>query len=124
MSLPITHAAVPIAAAIAFGGHAGSKRLVAAAVIAAMIPDLDALMHALFNVPLYSVYGHRGALHSLSFAIVAGMVAVGIHRQLKASRLAAAVAVAAAMASHGVLDMFTANGKGVAYLWPISSMRI
>lgn len=124
MSLPITHAVVPIAAAIAFGNPAGSKRLLAAAVIAAMIPDLDVLMRPLFNVPLSSVYGHRGAFHSLFFAILAGMVTTGFHSHLKATRLAAAIAAAAAMASHGLLDMLTTNGLGVAYLWPISSMRI
>ena len=124
MSLPITHAVVPIAAAISFGNHAGSKRLLAVAVIAAMIPDLDVLMHPLFNLPLNSVYGHRGAFHSLFFAILAGLVTTGFHCHLKASRLAAAIAVAAAMASHGLLDMLTTNGGGVAYLWPISSMRV
>jgi inner membrane protein len=124
VSLPITHALVPIAAAIAFCKRAGSKRLLAAAIVAAMIPDLDVMMHPLFNVPLNSAYGHRGALHSLSFAILLGVITTGFHRILKANRLAAAVVVAAATASHGLLDMLTTNGRGVAYLWPISSMRI
>ena len=30
----------------------------------------------------------------------------------------------AAMASHGILDMMTDSGQPVAYLWPLSSVRL
>ena len=36
----------------------------------------------------------------------------------------AGAAVAAAMASHGLLDMMTNGGVAVAYLWPLSSTRL
>jgi len=38
--------------------------------------------------------------------------------------LTAAVVVGVAMASHGLLDMFTDLGLPVAYLWPVSSTRL
>ena len=124
MSLPLTHAMVPLAAAIAFARRPFNNRLLAASVVAAIAPDLDSLVRPLFNVGLTSAYSHRGAFHSLFFALLAGIVAAALHRRLKAPPLTAGVAVTTAMMSHGLLDMLTASGKGVMFLWPLSSMRI
>ena len=96
----------------------------AAAVGAAMAPDLDVLMHPLFGVADDSIYGHRGFTHSLSMAVVVGTLAAALHHQLRVRPLIAAVVVAAAMASHGLLDMMTDSGAPVAYLWPLTSLRI
>lgn len=124
MSLPLTHAIVPVAAAIAFARRPFNRRLLAASVVAAISPDFDSLMRPLLHVGLTSAYSHRGAFHSLFFAILVGIIAAALHRRLKTPPLIAGVVVAAAMASHGLLDMLTASGKGVMYLWPLSSMRI
>jgi inner membrane protein len=67
---------------------------------------------------------HRGATHSLFVAIAAGWVAAALHRHLRARAMTAGVVVAAAMASHGILDMLTDEGVPVAYLWPLSSARL
>lgn len=88
-----------------------------------MAPDLDALMHPLFGVARASLYSHRGFSHSLFVAIAFGALAAACHRQLGVRALTAFVAVAAAMASHGLMDMMTDGGKPVAYLWPITSLR-
>ena len=124
MPLTTTHALVPIAAALAGSARRLPSRLLAAAVLAAAAPDGDALVQHVFRLASSSVYSHRGATHSLFAALAAGLVAALFHRQLKASPLAAGAAVAAAMASHGLLDMMTSSGRPVAYLWPLSSARL
>jgi inner membrane protein len=124
MSLTITHAIVPIAAMVAVAKRPLPMRLSLAAIMAAMAPDLDGLMHPLFGIARYSIYSHRGFSHSLFVALSFGALAAACHRFLKVPPLLAAVVVAASMASHGLLDMMTDRGKPVAYLWPLSSERM
>ena len=123
MSLTITHAFVPIAAAVGIARRP-PRRLMVAAVLAAMAPDLDGFLHPLFGVAKDSIYGHRGFAHSLFVALAFGAIAAACHRRLKAPALLAAVVVAASMASHGLMDMMTNSGKPVAYLWPLTSLRL
>ena len=124
MSLTITHAFVPVTAAVAIARRAPPRTLMAAAVLAAMAPDLDGFMRPLFGVARDSIYSHRGFSHSLFIAIVFGALAAACHRHLRVRPLTAAVVVAASMASHGLLDMMTNSGKPVAYLWPLTSLRM
>ena len=124
MPLTPTHALVPIAAAIAFAPRPVAWRLVAAAAIAAMLPDLDFLGPDVFGISAKAMLGHRGASHSLFVALLAGAIAAGFHRRLGVRALTAGVVVAASMASHGLLDMLTDRGQPVAYLWPLSSARL
>lgn len=124
MPLPLTHALVPIAGAIALSQRPVPWRLILVAAGAAMFPDFDGLSHRLLGVSDSSIFSHRGMAHSLFIALVAGAVAAAFHRSLKVSCLTAAVVIAAAMASHGLLDMMTDSGKPVAYLWPLSSERL
>jgi hypothetical protein len=60
----------------------------------------------------------------LFVALGAGLLASFPHRQFGVRRLTAGVVVAAAMASHGLLDMMTDSVQPVAYLWPLSSVRL
>lgn len=124
MPMTPTHALVPIAAALAFSDRPVPWRIIAAATLAAALPDSDWAMHHFFRAPDSSIYSHRGAAHSLFAALAVGLIAAGLHRHLKVRALTAGVVVAAAMASHGILDMMTESGRGVAYLWPISSIRL
>lgn len=128
MPLTTTHALVPLAGAIVFVKRPIPWRIITAAILAAAAPDLDFATNPIWGVqwglsPL-SVYAHRGAAHSLFVALAAGLLAAIFHKQLRVRPLAAAVAVGAAMASHGLLDMFTDFGLPVAYLWPVSSARL
>ena len=90
------------------------------------------LQHCLTPTGLPSIFGifpkpqstPTGAAHSLFAALAAGLLAAALHKRLRVSSLTAAVAVGAATASHGVLDMMTDSGKPVAYLWPLSSVRL
>ena len=128
MPLTPTHALVPVAGTIAFAKRPVALRLAIVAAIAAAVPDLDLLSHWLCGLLGTSGPGptwtHRGAAHSLFVALATGLVAATLHKRLHVRPLTAGVVVAAAMASHGLLDMFTNYGEPVAYLWPVSSVRL
>ncbi|HEL4111903.1 TPA: metal-dependent hydrolase [Stenotrophomonas maltophilia] len=70
----ITHAAVPLALWCAADRGRIPPRLLAAGVIAAMLPDADVLAFAL-HIPYADAFGHRGASHSLLFAGVLAALA-------------------------------------------------
>jgi inner membrane protein len=97
--------------------------LITASVLSAA-PDLDAIGFFL-GVPYEAWCGHRGCTHSVAFAlIVAAIVAPALARrcQLPTPRVWAFFALA--MASHGVVDMATNGGHGIALLWPFSTARM
>lgn len=134
----ITHAAVPLALWCAADRGRIPPRLLAAGVIAAMLPDADVLAFAL-HIPYADAFGHRGASHSLLFAgVLAALAAVlaffGSRRPWSAvprqprlasttSTVQAAVFVFVCAASHPLLDAMTSGGLGVALAWPWSEHR-
>ncbi|WP_303637908.1 metal-dependent hydrolase [Stenotrophomonas tuberculopleuritidis] len=131
----ITHAAVPLALWCAADRGRIPPRLLAAGVIAAMLPDADVLAFAL-HIPYADAFGHRGASHSLLFAcVLAALAAVlaffgsgrprsaGLCQPRLASTVQAAVFVFICAASHPLLDAMTSGGLGVALAWPWSEQR-
>ncbi|MEV5117382.1 metal-dependent hydrolase [Stenotrophomonas indicatrix] len=70
----ITHAAVPLALWCAADRGRIPPRLLAAGVVAAMLPDADVLAFAL-HIPYADAFGHRGASHSLLFACALAVLA-------------------------------------------------
>ncbi|MBH1839455.1 metal-dependent hydrolase [Stenotrophomonas maltophilia] len=70
----ITHAAVPLALWCAADRGRIPAWLLAAGVVAAMLPDADVLAFAL-HIPYADAFGHRGASHSLLFACVLAVLA-------------------------------------------------
>lgn len=86
----------------------------------AVLPDADVLGLRL-GVPYGSLLGHRGLSHSLVFAGVTGVVVA--RWILRDRRALTAAAVAAATASHGVLDALTNGGLGVAFFSPVDPTR-
>lgn len=119
----LSHAAVPLALGLGLGSRVVSRRLLIAGVAASMLPDLDVLAFRV-GVAYGEVFGHRGASHSLAFALLLGLIASWAAPWLKASRRTAFLIVAASAASHGLLDMFTNGGHGVAWWWPLSDDRL
>lgn len=116
----ITHAIVPLTLA----GIAGRRRIAPAVAMGgallAMVPDADVLGFR-FGVAYADNWGHRGATHSLAIALVlAGFVAAVM--PAARHRLALAYLFLAA-ASHGLLDMLTDGGLGVALFWPVEVAR-
>ena len=91
----------------------------------AVLPDLDVVAFRL-GIPYAHPLGHRGFTHSLTFAVLASMVAACSFRGLHASsrswwQLVAVFSIAAA--SHGVLDAFTNAGLGVGFFVPFEANR-
>lgn len=123
MPSALSHPAVPLALALALGSHTVPTRLLLAGVVAAVVPDLDAVAFKL-EIPYGHALGHRGASHSLVAAAVLGLVAAGFADHLRVRRTVAFAFVAAAAASHGLLDMLTNGGHGVALAWPASAERL
>lgn len=118
----LTHAALPFAAGIALGRRHVPPRLVLAGMAAAMLPDADVAMFAV-GVDYAHAFGHRGASHSLVFALASGLLAAGFARLIGTSRRIAFLFITLSTASHPLLDMLTDGGLGVALLWPWTEGR-
>lgn len=119
----ITHALLPLIAATAFKPGLISRRLAGAGALAAILPDGDVIGFRL-GIPYGADLGHRGASHSLLFAMLFGAIAASFAPQLGASRWKAFLFVGLAAASHGLTDMLTSGGRGVALWWPLTSERL
>jgi inner membrane protein len=118
----VSHAAVPLALGAGLGEAAISRQLLAAGVIASVLPDLDVLGFGL-GIPYPSPLGHRGATHSLAFAVAVAALGAALHGPLRTRARTAFAFLLVAAASHAVLDAFTSGGLGVAILWPFSDAR-
>jgi inner membrane protein len=118
----LSHAAVPLAVGLGLGSRTVPPQLLLAGVVASMLPDLDVVGFRL-GIPYTDIFGHRGFSHSFLSALLIGLAAAGVAGRLRCTRTAALLVVAASMASHGLLDIFTDGGPGVALLWPWSETR-
>jgi inner membrane protein len=118
----LSHPAVPLAIGLGLGAQVISRRLLLAGVTASVLPDLDVLAFRL-GISYSHELGHRGMSHSLAFALLLGLLALLFAPQLRATQRTAGLFIFTAAASHGLLDMFTNGGLGVALLWPFSDDR-
>ncbi len=118
----LTHPAVPIALAVAYGQRYVPRRLLLAGIGASILPDLDVLGLGL-GIPYEHVLGHRGLSHSILFALLLGVAAGFLYRTLRATPSAAFAVVFISCASHGLLDALTSGGLGVAFFSPFSNHR-
>ncbi len=119
----VTHAAIPLAIGFGLGRKRIPGRLLAVGIAAAMLPDIDVFGRVL-DIPFDSIMGHRGVTHSLFFA---GATAVGVAYAssfLKVNGWLAALFTFICIASHGLLDMATTGGPGIALYWPWSEERL
>lgn len=98
-------------------------RLAVALVALSLLPDADVVAFAL-GIPYEAPWGHRGASHSLAMAAIVGVaVALSWPALGRAHRLRWGLVVFGVVASHGLLDMLTDGGRGVALWWPVSDAR-
>ncbi len=118
----ITHAAVPLAMGIGLGSKLIPPRLLLAGVAASMAPDLDVIGLKL-GIAYANDIGHRGITHSLLFALLLGLIAGYFAGRFRARPLVSGLFVFLSCASHGLLDMCTNGGLGIAYFWPFSHER-
>ncbi len=118
MASIISHPAIPLAIGLGLGTRTISRRLLMAGVLFSIVPDIDVYLRN--YTPAIE---HRGATHSLLFALLCGAIASVSAPSLRSSRLVAFVFVGIAAASHGLLDAFTNGGSGIAFFWPVSHER-
>jgi inner membrane protein len=121
------HVAVGLLTGRLHGGGKRSERRTRWATLAlfailATLPDIDVLLVA-FGASENGAFGHRGALHSLSMALAAGVFCALAARRWRWPVLRTALAGAAAVASHTLLDLLDASGRSLAVFWPLSSAR-
>jgi inner membrane protein len=117
-----THTAVPLAIGLGLGTRLISPRLLAAGIVASIAPDVDVLgFH--FGIAYSDIAGHRGLFHSFAFALLLALLAALAAGPLRTTRGRAFAFVLACAASHGLLDMLTTGGLGVAWFWPFSDTR-
>lgn len=94
--------------------------------LCACLPDADVIGFA-FGVHYGDLLGHRGLTHSLAFALVVGVVVVGLGfrspEYSNGRRLALVAYFFVVTASHGILDAFTNGGLGIAFFAPFDNSR-
>lgn len=122
MASLLTHPVVPLAIAMIAGRELVSARLLVAGITASLLPDVDVLAFR-FGIDYADAFGHRGATHSVAFALLVGGLGALAAPALHARRAVAFAFVAAACLSHALLDMLTNGGLGVALWWPLTDAR-
>jgi inner membrane protein len=122
MPTVFTHPVIPLAMAFGLGKEVISKRLLAAGVVASVVPDLDVLAFRL-GIPYAAEFGHRGFSHSMLFALIVAIIGASLARSLRSTPRRSFWFLFVAVASHGILDAFTNGGLGIAFLWPFSGER-
>ena len=122
MPSAFSHPAVPLAITAAAGAATVPPRLCLAAVVASVLPDIDAFGYWA-GVPYESAFGHRGFTHSLFFSAVVALACMAFAPRLGAPRSVVFAVVFVAGASHGMLDAMTTGGHGIAFFAPFSNER-
>jgi inner membrane protein len=124
MASAFTHAAVGLALGTAFYQADAPRHIWILGALCAVLPDADAIAFR-FGIPYEHVLGHRGLSHSFAFAALlaaAITAAVPIHKA-KNGRLRLWLFLFLATSSHGLLDMLTNGGLGVALFAPFDNAR-
>ena len=117
----MTHAAVPLALALAAGPARISPRVALAGMVLAMLPDADVAGFAL-GIDYAAEWGHRGASQSLAISGILTLTLASLWSE--ARRMAPMLFLFVALASHGLLDMATSGGLGIALWWPVDDSRL
>ena len=120
------HIAVGVAAARAYQGGQRFVRPALGAMLfwpaLSFLPDADVIGFGL-GIRYGDEWGHRGASHSLLFALIIGVV-VGLAAPLfRRPALKTGAAATLVVASHGLLDTLTNGGLGIALFWPFDLTR-
>ncbi|MBT5185639.1 MAG: metal-dependent hydrolase [Kordiimonadaceae bacterium] len=122
MATIITHPLMPIVVAYVIGREKISTRLLIAASIASIIPDIDVISFK-FGVPYGDQFGHRGFSHSLFIAMIIGLVSLLFKPYFNCTKKHIFALMFLGTASHGFLDALTNGGSGIAFFWPFTSER-
>jgi inner membrane protein len=123
MPTVLTHPAIAIGLFPWYRSQLGRPEMLLAGAILTVAPDLDVIAFGL-GIPYEHMFGHRGISHSLpfAFAVSAAVAALAARfRKLHFGLLWAYFFFC--MASHGLLDMLTSGGLGIALLAPFTNER-
>jgi inner membrane protein len=91
--------------------------------VCSVFPDLDVIM---FNfVPYEHFFGHRGFFHSLVFCLILAVIIdfFAFTKERNSGRIMRIIYLFLCGASHGLLDMLTSGGLGIAILSPFDDNR-
>ena len=87
-----------------------------------LLPDADVIGFSL-GVEYGDPWGHRGATHSLTFAIALAAALGLVAPKFRLPRVRTWLIATAVLVSHGLLDTMTDGGLGCALLWPFDLTR-
>jgi inner membrane protein len=87
-----------------------------------LLPDLDVIGFRL-GVHYEDPWGHRGATHSLMFALGVAVLSLVVAKAARLPLLRTSLLAFVVVSSHGLLDTLTDGGLGCALLWPFSDRR-
>lgn len=123
MPTVITHPAAALGLFPWFRGQIGRPGVLIAGAALTMAPDLDVIGFR-FGIPYEHMLGHRGISHSLAFALTASALAAGVAARVWRLHFGLLWAYFfLCLASHGLLDMLTSGGLGIALFAPFSGER-
>lgn len=120
-----THAVAALALGAVFHRPGTPHVLWLAGAVLSAIPDLDVVGFRL-GIAYGDLLGHRGLSHSFAFAVILGGLVALLGWRSGAGPLPFRVVwiyLALATASHGLLDMLTDGGLGIALAAPIDETR-
>ncbi|MCB9230251.1 MAG: metal-dependent hydrolase [Bacteroidia bacterium] len=126
MASVFSHAVAGIALGKVLEGKASNLKFWLLGVFCTIFPDADVIFFQ-FGVKYEDFWGHRGFMHSMVFALLMALLLKFIFypRVKWNSRygLMLGLYFFLCMTSHGLLDMLTTGGKGVAILAPFDNTR-
>ena len=96
------------------------------AIFCSAIPDADVITFA-FNIPYEHWLGHRGFFHSITFAVILGVLVTFLFYRttslLSSQGIGLICVFTLCTFSHGILDMLTSGGEGIALFAPFDNTR-
>lgn len=119
----VTHPVVPVAVSFFLPQASVSPKLIIIGVICSIISDLDVVGFQ-FGLKYGDLLGHLGFSHSIIFAgSLAGLLTIALFRGREGGRWVIFSFLFTSALSHGLLDMLTNGGLGVALLAPFDNGR-
>lgn len=108
---------------VTLGARVVPRPLLVAGMLASVLPDFDVLAVRV-GIDYPHELGHRGASHSIAFALAMAALACLWARRLGSRPWVVFCFVFVAGVSHPLLDMCTTGGMGISLWWPVSDDRL
>lgn len=117
-----SHPAFPVGVALSKVSGNFSRPLLILCCLLTLLPDADVISFK-FGIPYGSQWGHRGFTHSITFALLMGVLFTPFARKLRSKPLVVFFSTFLSTLSHSVFDALTDGGLGVAFFWPLDHER-